>query len=108
MLTVMFPTGVRVTYNDANYLVRGESSWILYTAKDGTWVAAIQCAAGAIVEATRPCAITSPPVATVKSALELVVQELNRDVITDWGEVALLRDLKSKLQRFDARKKVWK
>ena len=108
MLTVAFPTGVRVTYNDANYLVRGAESWQLYAAKDGTWVASIQSSAGVLIEAVRPCSITAPPVATVKSALELVVSALNRDTVTGWDEMALLRDLKSKLQRFDARKKVWK
>lgn len=108
MLTVMFPTGVRVTYNDANYLVRGESSWSLYTAKDGTWVASIQCAAGAIIEATRPCVITAPPVATAKSALELVVQELNRNQITGWDEMTLLRDVKQMLRRFNARTRSWR
>jgi|CXWL01.1.fsa_nt_gi hypothetical protein len=108
MLTVMFPTGVRVTYNDANYLVRGEASWNLYTAKDGTWVASIQCAAGVIIEATSPCAITAPPMATVKSALALIVNELSRSTVTGWDEMVLLRDLKSKLSRFDARGRVWK
>lgn len=108
MLTVMFPTGVRVTYNEANYLVRDGNSWDLYTAKDGNWVASIQFSAGVLIEAQKPCVISAPPVATVQSALELVVRDLNRNQITGRDEMTLLRDVKQMLRRLDARKKVRK
>lgn len=108
MLTVMFPSGVRVTYNEANYCLRSENSWNLYTAKDGNWVASIQGSAGALIEARKPCVIAAPPLATAKSALELVVHELNRNQITGRDDMTLLRDVKQMLRRLDARKKAWK
>ena len=111
MITVRLPNGMTVRYNEATYLLRETLSWILYS-KDpkmgGVWIASIQVNAGVIVEAVQPCLVTAPPVATVKNALELIVEELNRKQITGWNEECLLADLKAKLQRFDARKKIWK
>lgn len=108
MLTVRYPSGVAVQYHTATYLVREISSWQLYTEKDGKWVASIQISAGVTVEAISASAVSAPPVATVKSALQLIVNELNRSPIMAWEETGLLCTLKMTLARFNARKKAWK
>lgn len=108
MLTVRFPSGVAVHYNTATYCVRGENGWQLYTEKDGCWVATIQASAGAIVEAVPACSVTVPPVATVKSALQLIVHELARNPITGWEEGNVLSELKRRLASYNARTKTWR
>lgn len=110
MVTVTFPTGIRVTYNDVNYIQWWDAyaGCYLREKKDGPVIANVSLKGGAILEWRKPCVITAPPVATVKSALQLIVNELNRARITGWEEESLLKALKLKLARFDARKKVWR
>lgn len=109
MMTVMFPSGIRVTYNDAHWIEWADTgAWLLKTKKDGETICKIQPTAGVLVEWQRPCLITAPPVATAKDALQVLVNALNRSPITGWEEEQLLRELKTKLTRFDARKKVWR
>lgn len=109
MMTVMFSTGIRVTYNEASWIEwPNRGCWLLKTAKDGKIIAKIQSSAGVLIEWREPCTITAPPVATVKTALQFLVNELNRTPVTGWEEAALLRELKAKLARFDSRKKVWR
>ena len=109
MMTVMFPSGIRVTYNEANYIEWPDNgSWILKTKRDGETIAKIQPLAGVLIEWRKPCAVTAPPVASAKDALKFLVNELNRTPITGGEEGQLLRELKTKLARFDARKKVWR
>jgi|CXWL01.1.fsa_nt_gi hypothetical protein len=108
MMTVRFPNGVAVKYPTATYLMRGVNSWDLYTEKDGSWVTSVQLSAGLIVEATSQVTVTAPPIATAKAALQFLVNALNAKPITGWEEESLLRELKAKLARFNARKKVWR
>lgn len=112
MITVMFPSGVRVTYNDLNYVFHGNDAETVLADKNpaegGTKQVFIQKSAGCLVEFVDPCAVTAPPVSTLKRALELVLAEVRRDGIADWEETRLLADLKLQLRRFDARKRVWK
>ena len=110
MVTVTFPTGIRVTYNDAHHIQWWEAyaGCTLREKKDGPVIANVSCSGGAILEWRGPCEITAPPVATVKCALQMIVNELNQSPITGWDETVLLRDLKAKLARFNARKKVWR
>ncbi len=109
MMTVMFPTGIRVTYNEANWIEWPQNgSWLLKTKQDGEVIAKIQPTAGVLVEWRNPCTVTAPPVATAKAALQFLVNALNATSITGWEEEVLLRELKLKLTRFDARKKVWR
>lgn len=97
-----------VQYNTANYCVRGNSGWQLYEEKDGRWVCLIQCSAGVIIEAVPACSVTVPPVATVKSALQLIVHELARNPITGWEESNVLSELKRRLAYYNARTKTWR
>jgi len=60
MITVRFPNGQAVTYNDATHLIRSEDGWQLHTEKGGRWVASIQSSAGVIVEAMPPCSVSNP------------------------------------------------
>lgn len=109
MMTVMFPTGIRVTYNEANHIEWPDNGcWLLKTEKDGKTICKIQPTAGVIVEWRNPCVVTAPPVANAKDALQFLVNELNAKLITGWEEESLLRELKAKLARFDGRKKVWR
>ena len=110
MVTVTFPTGIRVTYNDACHIMWWENyaGATLREKADGLVIAHVGLQGGAILEWRTPCEVTAPPVATVKSALQLLVNELNRALITGWEEEQLLKELKLKLSRFDARKKVWR
>ena len=76
MLTVRYPSGLAITYNDAVKL-RYESdyhAWILYSDNSCTqWVASIQESASVIVECVRPCSITTQ--AKVEG-LEAVAKEM--------------------------------
>lgn len=109
MMTVMFPTGIRVTYNEAHFIQWPDNGpWLLKTNENGEIICRIQPSAGVLIEWKKPCAVTAPPVATAKDSLRFLVNELNRQPITGWEEEGLLRELKLKLARFDARKKVWR
>lgn len=110
MITVMFPTGLRVQYNNVHHV----QWWTDYAGatlrekKDGLVIANVSFKGGAILEWHAPCAVTAPPIANAKDALQFLMHELNRGPITGWKEEVLLRELKLKLARFDARKKVWR
>lgn len=60
MLTVRYPNGQAIQYNNANYLRYSTSAYEIYNGdpdKSGKWIASIQLSAGAIVETTCPCKI---------------------------------------------------
>ena len=59
-LTVRYPSGATVTYNEATFLHRTELGWLLYTKEGGRWIASVQLASGAVIEAVRPCSTTGP------------------------------------------------
>lgn len=49
MMTVRFPGGLSLQYNEANYAVWGTGGFTdLYTKKDGTWLAQVPTAAALI------------------------------------------------------------
>jgi predicted transcriptional regulator len=61
MLTVRFPNGQVVQYNDANELFYADRYWELFQDKNRVgWVASIQVTAGVIVERHQPCAVYNP------------------------------------------------
>lgn len=53
MITVRFPSGFSIQYNDANYVSRHEEYSDLLTKKDGYWVA--QVPNTAVIEMTPAC-----------------------------------------------------
>ncbi|MGH7593391.1 MAG: hypothetical protein ACRELE_06015 [Gemmatimonadales bacterium] len=58
MMTVRFPSGFSIQYNDANYADRHISSGLtdLYTKKDGKWLAQVPTH-GCVLELVEPCRI---------------------------------------------------
>jgi len=106
MMTVTFPTGLRVTYSDARFLNYKSSAWELYTAnpeEGGRWVASIAPGAGCIVETLPPSKIESAA-SNTQSVAELLAEqpgELRR--LPRWT----LRKLKRALAKFKPRSGEW-
>jgi len=64
MITVSFPSGLAVTYNNGWFLVREPQAWLIYNkepTKGGTLIASIQASAGALVEWEAPCKVEVLP-----------------------------------------------
>jgi hypothetical protein len=66
MMTVRYPSGLSITYNEANWLVykTDSAAWELYTRNPksgGFWVASIQNSAGALVEVRPACRVEQVP-----------------------------------------------
>ncbi|MBP8055163.1 MAG: hypothetical protein KA314_04945 [Chloroflexi bacterium] len=107
MMSVLFPTGVRVTYNEARFLRYVNMGIELYTAdptKDqkARWVVTIPASTGCIVEA-EPASKTVIPGQLNDAGLgEKVLDRLRH--IPSWR----LKELKTALNEFDARSKQWK
>ncbi len=58
MMTVRYPNGQAITYNDAGFLKHGDNcTWILKERENGPCIAFIQASAGAIVEFRNPCSV---------------------------------------------------
>ncbi len=104
MVTVRYPNGQCLTYNEAHDLTRNATEWDLYTKKDGKWVASIQISAGVIVEVIPPCKIENPiQQLTVDSALELLIKH-----IRDAKNFSNVTTLKSLLRKFNSAMWEWK
>jgi len=78
MITVRFPNGHAVQYNDGNYLETWEDGATIRTKKDGDLIAEVPKTC--IIEWVRPCRVYNP-LATVH----------NEDLIALKKEVAALR-----------------
>ncbi len=106
MLTVRFPTGVAITYNNATKLYYNDDRWVLFTddkEKGGQWVCSIQKGAGAIVEAIHACAVENPAAnPTGNGAVDLLIGNIRS--VTSWS----LKRLKVALRDFNARTMSWK
>ena len=106
MMTVTFPSGVRVQYSTAGYLIRDQASWVLYTKKDGDWIASIQMSAGVIVESVPACAVTAPPIPSDDAALDALLRQIesgDRGTMNVWK----LKHLKRALATFNAKRNAW-
>jgi hypothetical protein len=79
MMTVRFPNGQAVQYNNANFIERSSEYSDIYEHKDGIWIA--QVPNSCVVEKIKPCRVYNP-LATVsnESLVELKkeVQALRR------------------------------
>jgi hypothetical protein len=108
-LTVRYPNGLAITYNDAHVLEHGSTCWNLYESeKRKKWIAAIQPSAGVIVEAKRPCLIENPQTdLTEQGAVELVKRMFRKKRHAD-GCGAEVAEIKRLLQQFDARYWTWR
>ena len=116
MLTVRYPDGVVVTYNNANELSYSEGVWILFKNygvknKDGEekkdWVASIQVSAGVIVECQPGLKYFSKNYLPYReNALRFVVEHLTE--FDGSSQEELLKQLKSKLTKYNSQTGLWK
>jgi hypothetical protein len=105
-ITVRYPTGIVVTYNDAHFLTHGEGQWKLSDkdpSKGGRYVAFIQASAGVIVEFDRACKVETVTLDVAKAAQILAgdATELKKQPF------GVLRDLKRLLAHFNAKTGGW-
>jgi hypothetical protein len=98
MMTVRFPSGVSIQYNDANYITRNQDYADLYTAKDGRWIAQVPTK-GCVIEAQRACRVYD---ACAGDRAEQVMQNL--EGLPDH----ILRGLKRRLGKYRSRRGEWK
>ena len=105
MMTVRFPNGTFVSYNNATQARYESYGWVLYT-KDpkegGVWIASIQPSAGAVLEAHEPCRMGT---INGQEALRHVADHL-RDYM-DYSSRDLLGKIKRGLLGFNARTERW-
>lgn len=106
-MTVRYPTGLAVTYNDANFLTHGNNQWILSTAdpdKGGRKLAFIQQTAGVVVEFVPACRAEFTTLTVFKAAQLLAdkPEELRR------LQFSTLRDLKRALTGFNSKTGEWR
>lgn len=109
MITVRYPTGVCLVYNNAHFLRHGNGTWSIYTGdpdKGGDHIAFIQASAGVVVDWTPPCRIENP---AEHQTDERSIRELSLypERLKQGTPQALAR-LKRLLQDFDARTGCWK
>jgi hypothetical protein len=103
MMTVRFPNGQAVTYNDACVLAYEDHAWLIYGVRK-KWIASLQLSAGAIVEAVRPCSITNPVQnITKESAIKMVLK-----MIEDREEISGLADIKRGLKDYNMQTCEWR
>jgi hypothetical protein len=107
VITVRFPNGQAVTYNDACFLRHGEDLWTLFTAdpaKGGKTVALIQTGAGVLVEFVKPCSVVNGLTSTdnLDALAERLIRNL-RNVPT-----SRLKRLKLALREFNAKTWRWR
>ena len=107
MMTVRFPTGVAVVYNDANFLSYKNHAWELYTAdpdkKSGRWVCSIPVATGCIVEVMPACRVENASL-TLKKAAHALATSMQSLRDCDRSDLA---QIKKQLREFNARRWRW-
>ena len=74
MMTVRFPNGQAVQYNDATFVSRHDSYSDLYTKQDGTWIA--QIPNDCIIEVIRACRVYNPLASVPNEKLEELTKEI--------------------------------
>ena len=83
MLTVRFPNGQTVQYNNAHHLRYGADGWHLYAAdpdKNGKWIASIQVSVGVIVETVTPCRVINPIDRTPIDRMTKEITNMKKDI----------------------------
>ena len=111
-LTVRFPTGVSIRYNQANFIQftnSGNCMNLLTKPLDegGKWIATVSIQGGVIVEAQSPCAIENPVNGlTDKAALKHVANIIRS--FNGYENGRILKHLKAELGDFNATKGEWK
>jgi hypothetical protein len=107
MMTVRYPNGMVVTYNNAMWLIRHSDCWQLLEKEGGQLVVSIPLTAGAAVEFFRPCAVENPlGKLTGEHALEYVLKNIE-DLSKTWTGKQSVKQLKKKLASFRPRSGTW-
>lgn len=106
MITVRFPNGFSVQYNNATYVCWSNGSGVphrLFDRKDGNIIASAP--SSCVIEFTQPCRTYDARIQPAE-----VVAAMLRQIRDDRGllPVYKLAELKSELRDFDALRKVWK
>jgi len=107
MMTVRFPNGFSVTYNDARYANRGANYTDLYThsnERTRKWIAQVPNAA--LIEARPACKTFQ---AGAGDSLDEILHALEtRTIGNDCRDAQKLKRIKLALADFDARRGCWK
>jgi hypothetical protein len=98
MMTVRFPSGVSIQYNDAHYVQRTDTYSDLYTKKDGFWIAQVPTK-GCVIEVQRACRVYD---ACAGDRAEQVLQNL------EGLPHNTLRQLKRRLAKYRSRSAEWR
>lgn len=107
MITVRYPTGHTVCYKEARSYVNGKTQFQLLS-DNNSMVAIIPYTSGASIEFYNPSNIKTE-FNTLQDALQYVVNNLSEESVSTWGKTfKLLKLLKNKLKRFDARDGRWR
>ncbi len=106
-MTVRFPSGFSVQYNDANYLsymgVHPNQAIRLTTAREnGKWICDIPVSSGAIVEVAPPCRTYNANTTDDGKVAQECLRRIRSLSVYD------LAELKKALAGFDAKRKAWK
>ena len=105
MLTVRFPNGHVVTYNNATYLTHSADVWHLYADRDQkTWIASIQGSAGVIVGCVAPCKVEHPRT----TPIDMMNYLLDHGREFNWRELEKLAEVKAMLDQFNRQRRTWR
>jgi len=101
MMTVRFPSGFSVQYNNAHHLsFHGDMMRLLTAAQDGQWICDIPVASGAIIEVSQPCRTYDAN--TREITKQAIIDRLHQ---LNGYDVACI---KSELKKFNSLRKAWK
>jgi len=79
MITVRFPNGQTVTYNDATCVKWFDKECALYRTREardaGNWIVWIPSTAGAVIEFVNPCIVRIPNTLSPDEAMNLILRE---------------------------------
>lgn len=81
MMTVRFPNGHAIQYNNATWLAWDPGKWVLKESEKGKPIAFIQASAGVIVEFASPCRVYDGIQQNQLSELVKEVKSVKRKII---------------------------
>ena len=104
MMTVRFPNGQAVTYNNARQLKYTEGAWHLYSDHAMTkWIVSIQLSSGCIIESVSPCRVeNSTQIQTLESAANMVLENIR------YVPPRIANKIKAELESFNRQTWKWK
>ena len=103
MITVRFPSGLAVTYNQANMIEWASDFASLKNKGTGQLFATVNTGGGAIIEWNTPCEVKTPSqTPTLDSASDLTLAELRR------VRYEILVSLKEELEKFNRQTGKWR